>query len=164
MMHIERYQEIDKEKVIELVLGCQNDGSRPLVGIADQPELLCVEKSYFSGGGYFWVAKEEDMLIGSIGLMNAGDGIGILKKFFVCEAYRGKPHHVGQKLYLQALAFAKEHAFKELILDTPKNTQRAHNFYEKAGFMKIDKKDLPVRYHYPYHEKDCDFFRLTLSE
>lgn len=35
------------------------------------------------------MAKDNGKLVGSIGLMNYGDGIGILKKFFVYEEYRG---------------------------------------------------------------------------
>ena len=49
----------------------------------------------------------------------------------------------------------------EIILDTPKNTDRAHLFYEKAGFKKIEKEELPIEYDYPYD--DSDFFCLTLN-
>lgn len=43
----------------------------------------------------------------------------------------------------------------------PKNTDRAHLFYEKAGFKKIEKEELPIEYDYPYD--DSDFFCLTLN-
>lgn len=85
MIKINLYESIDKEAVIELVLHFQNDGSRPIVGIEDQPDLLDIQKHYFSSGGCFWVAKDSDTLIGSIGLLNYGNCIGILKKFFVYE-------------------------------------------------------------------------------
>lgn len=160
MINIRLYEDRDKEDVIRLVLHCQNDGSRPIVSVEDQPELLSIQEKYRNSGGCFWVAKEDGRVIGSIGLMNYGNGLGILKKFFVSENYRGKPHHLGQRLYTELLEFAKSHEFKELILDTPKNTDRAHRFYEKAGFIKIEQQDLPVEYDYPY--KDCDFFRLVL--
>lgn len=162
MIHIRSYTESDQEEVIALVLHCQNDGSRPLVTVKDQPELLCIREKYFAAGGYFWVAEENGRIAGSIGLLNCGGGTGILKKFFVYEAYRGAPHHLGRKLYNTLLAFAQEHLFRQLILDTPKNTERAHRFYEKAGFVKITKEDLPVAYDYPY--EDSDFFLLQLPE
>lgn len=53
------------------------------------------------------------------------------------------------------------HGFSKVILDTPKNTDRAHLFYEKAGFKKIETEELPVKYDYPYD--NSDFFCLTLS-
>ena len=57
------------------------------------------------------------------------------------EPYRGKPHNLGQQLYGVFLEFAKLHGFSRIILDTPKNTDRAHLFYEKAGFRRIEKEE-----------------------
>ena len=48
-----------------------------------------------------------------------------------------------------------------MILDTPKNTDRAHKFYEKAGFKKIKKEELPIDYDYPY--EDSDFFFIDID-
>ena len=93
--------------------------------------------------------------------MMCGGGLAILKKFFVYEPYRGRPYHLGRRLYQTLLSFSKEKGVKKIILDTPKNTDRAHKFYEKAGFRKIKKEDLPVDYDYPY--KDSDFFLIDLS-
>lgn len=106
------------------------------------------------------MAKENGKVAGTIGLMNKGNGLCILKKFFVYESYRGKPHNLGQQLYGVFLEFAKLHGFSRIILDTPKNTDRAHLFYEKAGFRRIEKEELPVEYDYPYD--DSHFFYLDL--
>lgn len=72
----------------------------------------------------------------------------------------GGPYHLRRKLYETLLGFAKKNGVKRLILDTPKNTDRAHKFYEKAGFEKITKEDLPIDYDYPY--EDSDFFSLII--
>ncbi|MCB5713074.1 GNAT family N-acetyltransferase [Lactonifactor longoviformis] len=159
-MKIQTYVEADREEVISLVLHCQNDGTRPFVSVDDQPELLHIKEKFLDNGGNFWVAKEQGKVVGSVGLMMCGSGLGVLKKFFVSEAYRGKPHHLGRKLYKTLLNFAKENGVKRIILDTPKNADRAHKFYEKAGFHKIEKEELPVAYDYPY--KDSDFFSIWI--
>lgn len=161
MIEVKAYCNDDKKQVIDLVLHCQNDGTRPLVNEYDQPDILNIMEEYFNVGGYFWVAKENDKVLGSIGLMNYGNGVAILKKFFVYEAYRGAPHHLGKKLYDKFLEYANEIGIKTIILDTPKNTERAHRFYEKAGFEKINKELLPVKYNYPY--EDSDFFILKIK-
>ena len=44
-MEIGVYRERDREAVIELVLHCQNDGTRPPVSVQDQPELLWIERA-----------------------------------------------------------------------------------------------------------------------
>ncbi len=136
MPEIRTYKKGDGEEVVRLVLTCQNDGTRPLLTTADQPDLLTIKESYQDGGGNFWVAVLDGNIIGSIGLMKKEQGIGILKKFFVYDAYRGKPYHVGQKLFQTLLTFAKKEGFTELILDTPKNTERAP-FTKGRGLKKF---------------------------
>ncbi len=160
MITIRTYTEADTKAVIDLVLRCQNDGTRPHVTVDDQPELLHIREHYLKNGGNFWVAEDEEKIIGSIALMNCGDGIAVLKKFFVGESYRGRPFHLGRRLYAVLLNFAQEQGIKKLLLDTPKNTKRAHRFYEKAGFQKIEENQLPVVYDYPY--ENSDFFSLEL--
>ena len=56
MIEIGTYSTCDKESVIALVLHCQNDGTRPLVGVEDQSDLLHIEEEYIYNGGNFWVA------------------------------------------------------------------------------------------------------------
>ena len=79
MIEIKKYEDKYQDEVIRLVLSCQNDGTRPIVSIADQPELLNINQEYFTNGGYFWIASENNKLVGTIGLMNYGNDIGILK-------------------------------------------------------------------------------------
>lgn len=79
MIEIGTYSAYDRDEVIALVLHCQNDGTRPLVSVEDQPELLRIKEEYIDGGGNFWVAKENGKVAGTIGLMNKGNGLCILK-------------------------------------------------------------------------------------
>ena len=160
MIEIRTYSDEDREEVIRLVLHCQNDGTRPSVSVDDQPELRRIPEKYMDSGGNFWVAKDNGKTAGSIGLMKFGYGTAVLKKFFVYEPYRGAPCHLGRQLYGTLLDYARTHGVKQLILDTPKNTDRAHKFYERAGFTKIERADVPVVYDFPY--EDSDFFRLEI--
>lgn len=157
---IRTYLPDDTDEIIKLVLHCQNDGTRPYVTVDDQPELLQIQEKYLDNGGNFWVAVDNGRIVGSIGLMNCGNKTAVLKKFFVYEPYRSSPHHLGRRLYGTLMEFAKTCEIERLVLDTPKNTDRAHRFYEKAGFRKIGEHQLPVIYDYPY--EDSDFFILEL--
>lgn len=160
MITVSQFEEKYTQDVIRLVLHFQNDGTRPPVSVDDQPDLLSITGEYIDKGGNFWIAKDGDTLIGSIGLMPCTAEIAILKKFFVDENYQGKPYHIGRALYNELLTFAREKAYKTILLDTPRNTTRAHMFYEKAGFRKISEEALPIQYSHPY--QDCDFFLLEL--
>lgn len=160
MITISQFEDRYTQEVIALVLHFQNDGTRPPVSVDNQPDLLNITGEYIEKGGNFWIAKENGKLAGSIGIMPCSTEIAVLKKFFVYEAYQGEPYHVGRKLYNELLAFAKERGYKTILLDTPHNTDRAHKFYEKAGFQKVKEEELPMRFSHPY--KDCDFFLLEL--
>lgn len=161
MITIRQYQQRDTQQIIELVLHCQNDGSRPIRSVNDQPDLINITDKFLSNNGGFWVAMDDSKLCGCIGLVNHGDDCGIMKKFFVYEAYRGEPHHLGRQLYNVLLNHAQNIGIKNIILDTPKNTDRAHKFYLKAGFQLIDSSALPFKYSVPY--SNCDYFMLTLN-
>lgn len=160
MITMSQFEESYTKDVIEIVLHFQNDGTRPLVTVDDQPDLLNIVEAYIEKGGNFWIAKDCEKLIGTIGIMPYSQDIAVLKKFFVYEEYQGKPYHIGRKLYSELLSFVKEKGFKTILLDTPSNTERAHRFYEKAGFQKVLEEDLPIQFSHPY--KDCDFFLLEL--
>lgn len=162
-IEISKFSSEYTQDVIDLVLHFQNDGTRPLVSVDEQPDLLTIEESYMKAGGDFWIAREKESgkLIGSIGLMPYTDEIAVLKKFFVYEPFQGSPYHIGQRLYRTLLDFAQKQNIKTILLDTPRNTTRAHKFYEKAGFRLVDETELPVKFSHPY--SDCDFFLLDME-
>lgn len=160
MITISQFEDRYTQDVINLVLHFQNDGTRPIVSVDDQPDLLNIMGEYIDKGGNFWIAKDNEKLIGSIGIMPYSSEIAVLKKFFVYENYQGNPYHVGRRLYHELHNFTKIRSFKTILLDTPHNTERAHAFYEKAGFQKVTEENLPIQFSHPY--QDCDFFLLEL--
>ena len=159
MIKITQFDDKYTQDVIDLVLHFQNDGTRPLVTVDDQPDMLHITDAYINAGGNFWSALDDGRLAGTIGIMPCGDDTAVLKKFFVYEKYQDEPHHIGQQLYAYFLEFAKEKGFKTIMPDTPFNTVRAHKFYERAGFEKVT-EELPIKFSHPY--KDCGFFMLNL--
>lgn len=160
MITISQFEDKYTQDVIDLFFHFQNDGTRPIVTVNDQPDMLNITHEYIDKGGNFWIAKDNERLIGFIGIMPYSDKIAVLKKFFVYEDYQGDPHHMGRRLYAHLLSFAKEKNFETILLDTPYNTERAHKFYEKAGFIKVTEDMLPIKFSHPY--KKCDFFLLNL--
>ena len=56
MITITPFEEFYTQDVIDLVLHFQNDGTRPIVTVEDQPDLLHITDAYFRIGGSFWIA------------------------------------------------------------------------------------------------------------
>ena len=78
-------------------------------------------------GGEFWIAVENNRVIGTIGIMNKGNGFGIMKKFFVKADFRSQG--IGLKLYNCLFRYAKKHKINRIILDTPSVAVTSHKFY-----------------------------------
>ena len=147
-MEIIAYKKEYKEQVIKLILDIQNREAGIDLSLKEQPDLYDIQNSYMDKGGGFWIALDEkDEVIGTIGLINKGKGYGILKKFFVRSDYRSKK--VGFRLYEALLAFCSDKDFKIIILDTPAVAKASHQFYERNGFSKITKEELPISYEFP---------------
>lgn len=75
------------------------------------------------------------------------DNWAVMKKFFVKVEYRSQK--VGLALYKKLLEYAVKMGVKHILLDTPSVAKASHKFYEKAGFNKVDLKDIPIKYTFP---------------
>lgn len=87
---------------------------------------------------------DNGQIIGSIGLRKINDYCGEIKKFFVIKEYRGTG--VAKKLMLTLLNASLKHTLNKLYLGSVDILKAAHNFYEKYGFIKIVRSDLPKEF------------------
>lgn len=145
-------------QVIDLILNIQNDEAGINLPIEEQPDLLDVNAYYFKNGGKFWIAVEDEELIGTIALMNKNNGNGVLKKFFVRQDWRSKK--IGLALYKVLYEYAVENNYNNILLDTPSVAAASHAFYEKSGFVRISRAQLPFEYDYP--DRDSYLYLLQL--
>lgn len=157
-MEIIKYSEEYKQQIIDLILHIQNDEAKIHLSIEEQPDLLNVPDYYDKNGGGFWIAVDEGKVIGTFAFMNYGNGNAVLKKFFVRADWRSKK--VGLALYQTVIGYLKENGYKQALLDTPSVATASHLFYERAGFRRIRKSEIP--FHYEYPDRDSYLYLLEL--
>lgn len=157
-MDIIEYEDKYKNEIINLILTIQNKEAKIGLSIEEQPDLSDIYSAYEQNGGKFWIAIENKQVIGTIALMKSENNCGILKKFFVKAAYRGRK--VGLALYQVLLGYAKSKNLKYIILDTPSVAAVSHRFYERSGFKRVERDELPVYYEYP--DRDSYLYMLKL--
>lgn len=160
-MLIRPFHSADQAAVIPLVVGIQRDEFGIPISAADQPDLCDIDRYYLSGGGNFWVAEAEGGIVGTLGLLNIGQGDLALRKMFVAPAWRGRAHGVGARLLQIALDWSNDQQFRSVTLGTTEAFVAAHRFYEKAGFDLIPVSALPP--HFPRMPLDTRFYRLALT-
>lgn len=159
---IREFRKADNADVVSLILGIQNDEFHLDLSLSDQKDLTDIDAYYGAQGGAFLVAKASSgLLVGTIGLMCLRDDLGVMKKFFVAADYRGRDRGVAMALYERFIESARSKGVTQIILDTPSAAIRSHAFYRSAGFVQIDRSELPMAYDFP--ERETLFFRLYLT-
>ena len=92
-------------------------------------------------GGFIWLAKAGDEIVGSAALMNEGDSIFELAKMSVTKNWQG--NGISKMLIETCLKKAKEIGVKKLTLFSNHQLQTALNLYKKYGFRNVEVKDSP---------------------
>jgi GNAT superfamily N-acetyltransferase len=162
---IDRWALADRQPVIDFILGIQRGEFGVPITIADQPDLADVPGWYDEGRGCFWVAREGEAIVGTIGLLDHGDVArgehdAALRKMFVRHDRRGAAHGVAEGLFSALIAHARAVGLVTLRLGTRPEMLAAHRFYEKHGFSRVDPEALPPSF--PRMKVDSVFYRIDL--
>jgi N-acetylglutamate synthase-like GNAT family acetyltransferase len=147
-----------QQQVVDLILGIQAGEFGVSITVDDQPDLLDIGKYYQQDKGNFWLAVKGQKVVGTISLADIGNNQVALRKMFVKQGCRGKPLFIGQQLLDTATNWCKDRQIRQVYLGTVPHYYAAHKFYEKNGFMRIDKSQLPMAFQ--IMEVDKYFYRL----
>ncbi len=137
---IKEYSETYRDKVIEVIGNTLADISvisKKNLPIDDE-DLRKINEIY-SGKGKFWIALNNNQVVGTVAIRDMGNQTAKLNRMFVLVEYHGSG--IGQKLLDHAIVFAKKQGFTKIILNTHELMYRAHKFYEKNQFIKIGKNE-----------------------
>lgn len=148
-------------KVVDLIVGIQRNEFNIPITIEDQPDLMTIPAFYQQGKGNFWVALDGDQVVGTVSLLDIGNGQSALRKMFVAQAYRGDGTATAAQLLNRALAWSREQGINAIFLGTTAKFKAAHKFYEKSGFLLIPKDRLPQRF--PVMAVDTRFYQYTVQ-
>lgn len=157
---IRRFEPADAAGVIDTILPIQQQEFGIPVTLADQPDLQDIHAHYRRGAGDFWVATAEGRVVGTIGLLDIGQGQAALRKMFVAPAWRGREHGVAAVLLQTLLDHCRGRGLHTVLLGTTDKFLAAHRFYEKQGFELIERDRLPPAF--PVMAVDTRFYRLQL--
>jgi len=161
MVEISRYAEIHQQGVLDLIQPIQQLELRIPLTLRDQPDLLDIPAFYRKGAGDFWVALAGGEVIGTIALLDLGNGEGVLRKMFVSAPYRGAVHGVARRLLDTLLCWGDVQRLRCIYLGTAAKLHAAHRFYEKNDFRRISRRELPAAF--PVMAVDTMFYRLELA-
>jgi DNA-binding MarR family transcriptional regulator/GNAT superfamily N-acetyltransferase len=82
-----------------------------------------------------WIAEQEGGPIGTVAIVDEGNGVARLRVLLVEPAARG--HGIGRRLVEECLRFARRAGYRKIILSTYSALVAARRIYEAAGFRVV---------------------------
>ncbi len=149
------------QQIIDIILPIQQIEFNVPITLEAQPDLLDIETNYHQTGGNFWGAIYNEQLVGTIALIAFGNNAAAIRKMFVLKEYRGKELGIAQLLLNNLIDYCKRNNITDIYLGTVEMLKAAHRFYEKNGFTRLAKQDLPESF--PLMAADTIFYQLHLN-
>jgi N-acetylglutamate synthase-like GNAT family acetyltransferase len=160
-IRIEPFETRYTQQVGELIVPIQQREFGIPITYEQQPDLRDIPGFYQQKAGEFWLALSGERVVGSIALLDIGEGLGALRKMFVATDHRGASAGVAGRLLDALLAHARTRQLRAIYLGTTDKFLAAHRFYEKHDFELVDAATLPASF--PRMAVDSRFYRLTLQ-
>jgi len=161
VIEIESFSDRHRDGVAAVILPIQREEFGIPVTLDAQPDLLDIPAFYQKGAGNFWVALADGEVVGTVSLLDIGNGQGALRKMFVKSRFRGPGQGVARRLLETLLRWCAVRGVREVYLGTTDKFLAAHRFYEKNGFAEIPKSGLPPAF--PVMSVDTRFYRRALG-
>ena len=158
---IKEYAADYQEDLIRMILAIQQQEFEISITREAQPDLANIPGFYQQGNGNFWVAANGAEVVGTIGLIDIGNNQVALRKMFVNAAFRGAELGVAKNLLDQALEWVRKQNVKTVYLGTTDKFLAAHRFYDKNGFTRIAREELPPTF--PVMQVDTVFYQYGMA-
>jgi N-acetylglutamate synthase-like GNAT family acetyltransferase len=137
-----------KIKILPFQKEHQNDINDMMESIGlEFKEPIFTEKSkkiidvYLMTNNKFWVAKDSNKVVGTIGIVKLMNENIVLKSMFVDKVYRGKG--ISNLLLDTLINWVIQNKYKQIYLGTMTQFSAGQRFYEKNGFVKCNINELP---------------------
>jgi len=105
------------------------------------PDLFRFDRHYAPPRGAFFVVREEDAVVGSVGVERLDDDSAELHRLYLDARLRGRG--TGRALVEAALGWCREQRIPRMILWSDTRFDQAHRLYERMGFRRTGERILP---------------------
>ncbi|HUR10126.1 MAG TPA: GNAT family N-acetyltransferase [Flavitalea sp.] len=149
-----------EKQVADLILSIQREEFHIQITLKDQPDLTSIPAVYQQGIGNFWIAVKSNVVCGTVGLSDIGNYEVALRKMFVSKDFRGH-QGIAHSLIKELFDWCREKSVRKIYLGTVDILKAAHRFYEKNGFVRCSKEELPASF--PLIHVDTIFYKYTFQ-
>ena len=140
MITIRRFQISDQNPVNRLITGIMNQEFREDKSAYPTDDLADILRTYGGLGEAFFVATNDEEIVGTVAIKKEDDRIALLRRLFVAPTYRKR--QIGLKLIDRALKFCDEVGYQEVVFKTTSGMKAAIQSCQKRGFVQRAKLEL----------------------
>ena len=105
------------------------------------PDLLRWAPHYEPPRGAFFVVREGERIVGSVGVDRGGDGTAELHRLYLDPTLRGRG--LGNALVETVLGWCRDSGVTRLMLWSDTRFEHAHRLYLRHGFRQTGERELP---------------------
>ena len=105
------------------------------------PDLLRWTPHYEPPHGAFFVVREGERIVGSVGVDRVSDGTAELHRLYLDAEMRGRG--LGEALVNTILDWCRTHGVARLVLWSDTRFTHAHRLYLRTGFRQTGERELP---------------------
>jgi GNAT superfamily N-acetyltransferase len=120
------------------------------------PDLFAFEAHYAAERGAFFVVRQGDRVVGSVGVERVDASTAELHRLYLDAHLRGRG--TGRALVETVLAWCRARAIRHLILWSDTRFDHAHRLYERMSFLRTGERTLEGD---PNHTREYRYERPT---
>ena len=130
---IRKFKPGDQDAVCELITGIMQQEFPQSAAAYPTADLDAIAKVYGNGDEGFFVAANQDHVIGTVAVKKEDNRIALLRRIFVAPDHRKR--RVGDALIDYAINFCKQHGYQEIVFKTSSKMDGAIRLCQKKGFQ-----------------------------
>ncbi len=136
MLEVKDYKPEDSESVRNLILSILKDEYPFDMNAYSETDINDITGIYGGEKNTFFVIKDKDKVIATLGVKNESDKTALLRRLFVDKAYRKRG--LGTSLVKKAVSFCESREYKEMVFRATDRMKDAIRVLEKNGFKKME--------------------------
>jgi GNAT superfamily N-acetyltransferase len=107
---------------------------------AELPDLLAFPRHYAAPHGAFFVIRQNEQVVGSVGVERLGESAAELHRLYLDADLRGRG--LGRALVEAVITWCRAEGIAQLLLWSDTRFARAHVLYERMGFRRASERAL----------------------
>lgn len=137
---IRKFRAEDAQAVQSLITGVMNQEFPQSKAVYPVDDLLEISKVYGSDGEAFFVATDNELIVGTVGVKQEDKRCALLRRIFVDPLHRRQK--IGFQLVDHAVDFCKKYGYKEIIFKSSSKMDGAIRLCEAKGFHQRTKLEI----------------------